>query len=237
MKASGVSPSSHSKSMMIRLYAANNDSYSAADMALNEDDKVVSPYVIATAISASRDWRTALSLLRKAIDLKVALSPPASFLQFLTPYLLFSSLQLPHLPSYSTPLKVADVVIYTAAAQQCARDGQYVRCFKIVDSMLGRGILLNKFTFSMVVHACLSYQDTGRGDAVPWLEKYLQLAYEKYPFLLTNAVCQKVVHDLVHSRQPAPEIALSLHLTVLSHCTCKPVGTASPLMCVALIFL
>jgi hypothetical protein len=115
-------------------------------------------------------------------------------------------------------LNKADEAVFTATAQCCARSNNYIKAFRVIDAMLLRGLPFNKFSFSFTVNACLEYQMKGN-DALHYLDRYLSIASDRYPVLLTNAVCQKVVRDLLLCKKPV--FAGFLHLGPLAHTTCK----------------
>ena len=115
-------------------------------------------------------------------------------------------------------LNKADEAVFTATAQCCARSNNYIKAFRVIDAMLLRGLPFNKFSFSFTINACLEYQMKG-SDALHYLDRYLSIASDRYPVLLTNAVCQKVVRDLLLCKKPV--FAGSLHLGPLAHTTCK----------------
>ena len=115
-------------------------------------------------------------------------------------------------------LNKADEAVFTATAQCCARSNNYIKAFRVIDAMLLRGLPFNKFSFSFTINACLEYQLKGN-DALHYLDRYLSIASERYPVLLTNAVCQKVVRDLLLCKKPV--FAGGLHLGPLAHTTCK----------------
>ena len=115
-------------------------------------------------------------------------------------------------------LNKADEAVFTAAARCCVWGGEYVKGFKIIDAMLKRGLPFNKYSFSFVVNTCLLHQINGN-DGISYLTKYLTMVKEDYPYLLTNAVCQKVMKDLVLCRQAS--LAATFHLNVFAHNTCK----------------
>ena len=118
----------------------------------------------------------------------------------------------------SNTLNKADEAVFTATAQCCARNNQYEKAFRVIDAMLLRGLPFNKYSFSFAINACLEYQIKGN-DALNYLDRYLSIASERYPLLLTNAVCQKVVRDLLLCRKPVA--AAIFHLGPLAHTTCK----------------
>ena len=115
-------------------------------------------------------------------------------------------------------LNKADEAVFTATAQCCARSNNYIKAFRVIDAMLLRGLPFNKFSFSFTINACLEYQMKGN-DALHYLDRYLIIASDRYPVLLTNAVCQKVVRDLLLCKKPV--FAGFLHLGPLAHTTCK----------------
>jgi hypothetical protein len=115
-------------------------------------------------------------------------------------------------------LNKADEAVFTATAQCCARSNNYIKAFRVIDAMLLRGLPFNKFSFSFTINACLEYQMKGN-DALHYLDRYLSIASDRYPVLLTNAVCQKVVRDLLLCKKPV--FAGFLHLGPLAHTTCK----------------
>ena len=118
----------------------------------------------------------------------------------------------------SNALNKADEAVFTATAQCCARNNQYDKAFRVIDAMLLRGLPFNKYSFSFAINACLEYQIKGN-DALNYLDRYLSIASDRYPVLLTNAVCQKVVRDLLLCRKPVA--AAIFHLGPLAHTTCK----------------
>ncbi len=112
----------------------------------------------------------------------------------------------------------ADEAVFAAAAQACFKDKQFSHGFKIVEMFRHKGYKQNKFMLSTVVGACMEFSREG-GDGLTELEKHLHLVHKKYHHLLTHSVCQKVVKDL--SNMHESELAASLHVRYLPHCTCS----------------
>lgn len=105
-------------------------------------------------------------------------------------------------------LNKADEAVFTITAKICYQQKQYIKSFKIIDAMILRGLPLNKYSFSFLLNSCLEYQING-GNALNYIEKYINLAYHNYPTLITNSVCQKVMRDLLLANQPY--FAATLH--------------------------
>ena len=73
MKSLNIVPCGRTKSLLIALYAANNNSKAAVDMVTQEGDSDVTPYMLSNAIVAcGDDWRAALGLLKRASGLNKA---------------------------------------------------------------------------------------------------------------------------------------------------------------------
>ena len=98
-------------------------------------------------------------------------------------------------------LNRADEAVFTATAKCCAKNKKYLKSFKIIDAMLLRGMNFNKYSFSFIINAVLEYIILGN-DVIKLLEKYLILGYESNQKLITSAVCQKVVRDLLIADKP-----------------------------------
>jgi pentatricopeptide repeat protein len=287
MATFNIEPDTHTQSLLIQLRSHGNEAKQAVDIVDRTADEDVTSHMFAAAISACDDqWRTALLLLQRA-----------------------------------SKLRKADEAVFTATAQCCARAGEYQKAFKVIDTMLARGLLMNKYSFSFVIGACLEYIAQGPSSILPslavleysqyeqrstqqnsdsdesysslratststssskiasssydvseslphmppsltqiaaedttassptrttaptgsgggkvvavvrsklrvsqndreaLLQHYLQLAFEKYPYLLTNAVCQRIMKELTTSNQPS--LAAAIHLGPLAHTTCK----------------
>ena len=113
-------------------------------------------------------------------------------------------------------LRLADEAIYTAAAQQCASAGKYALAYKIIDSMLSQDLSLNKYSLSLILTVCLSH---GGREGLRAMRKYLQLSRQRYPKLLVNAVCQRIMRALTSSGDILE--AMQFHLTYFSDLTCS----------------
>ena len=115
-------------------------------------------------------------------------------------------------------IRKADEAVFAAAAQACFKDKQFSHGFKIVEMFRNKGYRENKYMLSTVVRACMEFAREG-GEGLAELEKHLDMVHKKYHHLLTHSVCQKVVRDL--SDMHESELAASLHVRYLSHCTCS----------------
>jgi pentatricopeptide repeat protein len=113
----------------------------------------------------------------------------------------------------------ADEAVFTITAKVLSKQKEYMKSFKVIDAMLLRGLSFNKFSFSFIINALLEYQMSGN-DSIQLLQKYLNIVKVDNPFLLTNAVCQKVIKDLLLCNQSP--VAAMLHLDIFTYNTCKP---------------
>lgn len=113
----------------------------------------------------------------------------------------------------------ADEAVFTITAKILSKQNEYEKAFKVIDAMLLRGLSFNKFSFSFIINALLEYQMSGN-DSIHLLQKYLNVVKINNPLLLTNAVCQKVIKDLLLCNQSP--VAAMLHLDFFTLNTCKP---------------
>ena len=188
---SSSSPSSPSTSIPSSTSSSTAPSFSTSF--LDGSHGEVTSYMFSNSISACATWKESIDILRKACV-----------------------------------LHKADEAVFTIAARNCVRDDRYPEAFSVIDAMLRRGLPLNKYSFSFVINACLQFQlqlqvqdggKEGSDKGVNYLSKYINIAESKYFHLLTNAVCQKIMKDLLLCGRPV--LAASIHLNQLSHTTCK----------------
>lgn len=112
----------------------------------------------------------------------------------------------------------ADDVVFTSTAQLCLHHREFHVAIKIFDFMLYKyRIPWNKFSLSVMLNVCLT---THKPYLVSKLCMYLEeLADSSQRNLISNAICQKVMKELVRHGELLP--AMSLQLGPLSNVTCK----------------
>jgi pentatricopeptide repeat protein len=145
--------------------------------------------------------------------------------EFMTPYIFTNAItgcdSWQHslkLLQRAVSLNKADAAVYTAAAQSCVSQGEFDAGFRVIELMLSNGINLNKKSLSFLLSSCLS-PNLDPEICSKKLKKYIDLVSDKYPNLITNEVCQKLMKGL--SFRGLSSLACSFHLGPLAHTTCK----------------
>ena len=115
-------------------------------------------------------------------------------------------------------LQKADGAVFGAAIKACISHKQYIKGFTIINDLLRRDSRIDKYLFSTIITACVQFEKSG-GRGAHLLDKYVQVVHSKFPELLSDSICQKVVKEL--SGLNHASLASSIHLKYLSQYTCS----------------
>ena len=117
-------------------------------------------------------------------------------------------------------LKIADEAVYTAPASVLTNIGEYSNAIRVIDSLFEANLNWNKHVISVAINTLLLWYDRDFHpfimDKLTKILMSIQL-YDKK--LITNAICQKVIHSLIQSNQSLN--ACNLHLNIFTNNTCK----------------
>ena len=236
MKTLNIAPSSHTKSLLISLYSSYGNHEAALSFINSESDETVTPYMFSSAVSAcGSNWQFALELLQRACVLNKADEAVftatakccAKNKKYLKSFRIIDAMILKGLEfnKYSFSFIINACLEYQLQGERDFIEGETERG-KLAEQQLIQDINGNRRGKDNEEQSKKGSGNEEKGsekriapDGIYFLEKYLTIAQERTPYLLTSSVCQKIIKDLVTAKMPSA--AATFHLTFLSKMTCK----------------
>ena len=243
MKTLDIAPSSHTKSLLISLYSTNGNLEASQLLIISESDETVTPYMFSSAVSAcGSNWQFALELLQRACVLNKADEAVftatakccAKNKKYLKSFRIIDAMMLQGLEfnKYSFSFIINACLEYQLEGEKDGIEGEVGRGNTDEKELSqnrnklgrekeseGKRKKENKFDYNGSGDEERGSEKRSAPDAVYFLEKYLTIAQERTPYLLTSSVCQKVIKDLLLAKMPS--VAAMFHLSYLSKMTCK----------------
>lgn len=113
----------------------------------------------------------------------------------------------------------ADDVVFVVASKALLLLGDSRRALAVMEDMLASSVRQNKYIVSHVLSLCLGELTS---SSAAYVKRYLKLCYEQYPQLITDAVCQKSMTELMRvDTEDALQLACQLHGKYMRGKSCK----------------